>query len=268
MENNSFQTSFIPKKPLVAGTEKPVPISRPMGIIAFLSVISVVLVVFLYGGLFLYKNILIKKLNNLHVSLKNSQNSFEPETISDLQLFDKRMSVSKQVISGHIVYSPFFDLLNQLTIPSIQFTKFDETGSLDGKLFNITMSGIARDYSSIAIQAQVFNSDKGKYFKDVVFSNLTLIEDKEKKGYIRFNIAFSVDPTLLSYEKHVLQSGENKVQPPMINTDLNINQNTLPTKPKTSETFQNISPVSKTSSSSTLQDVKTATPSKVSGAKQ
>ena len=54
----------------------------------------------------------------------------------------------------------------------------------------------------------------------------------------------------------------------MINTDLNINQNTLPTKPKTSETFQNISPVSKTSSSATLQDVKTTTPSKVSGAKQ
>ncbi len=229
MENNSFQTSFIPKKPLVASTDVPVAVSRPIGLLNFLSIFAVVIVVALYGGLFVYKNILLKNLNNLHTSLQSSQASFEKDTIEDLQLFDKRMSVSKQVISGHIIFSPLFDLMNQLTLPAVQFTKFEQTSSADGRSFLINMTGTARDYRSIALQAQVLNSDKGKYFKDVVFSNLGLADEKDKKGYVKFEISFSVDPTLLSYEKFILQEGVKKpVTNPVTNinnTDININTN-------------------------------------------
>lgn len=222
MENNSFQTSFIPKKPLVADTGVQAPVSRPLGILNFLSILAVVIVIALYGGLYIYKNILLKNLNNLHISLKASQESFEKDTIEDLQLFDKRMSVSKQVISGHIILSPLFELLNGLTLPNVQFTKFEQTSSVDGRSFLISMSGIARDYRSIALQAQVLNSDKGKYFKDVVFSNLGLADEKDKKGYVKFEISFSVDPTLLSYEKFVLQEGVKKPTVDTLpNTDIN-----------------------------------------------
>jgi hypothetical protein len=265
MENNSFQTSFIPKKPLVASTDIPTTVSRPLGLLNFLSILSVVIVVALYGGLFVYKNILLKNLNNLHTSLQSSQESFEKDTIEDLQLFDKRMSVSKQVISGHIIFSPFFELMNQLTLPNVQFTKFEQTSSVDGRSFLVNMSGIARDYRSIALQAQVLNSDKGKYFKDVVFSNLGLADEKDKKGYVKFEISFSVDPTLLSYEKFVLQEGGKKSPVNTVpNADINnINLNTSVSVP-TDNTSSNTAPVSTApvTNTTTTPDTKSVTPSK------
>lgn len=231
MENTSFQTSFIPKKPLVSNNEAPVIVSRPMGLFNFLGILSVVIVIALYGGLFFYKNILLKNLNNLHISLKTSQESFEPETISDLQLFDKRMAVSKQVISGHVIFSPLFDLINELTLPSVQFTRFEQTSSADGREFIVNMSGVAKDYRSIALQAQVLNSEKGKYFKDVVFSNLGLADEKDKKGYVKFEVSFSIDPTLLSYEKFILKAGDKKITPAIQSSNINninLDLNTTP----------------------------------------
>ncbi len=257
MENNSFQTSFIPKKPLVSGSQVPVSASRPMGVFNFLSILFVIMVIALYGGLFVYKNLLSKNLNNLHTSLKTSQNSFELETIGDLQLFDKRMAVSKQVMSGHIVFSPLFELISELTLPSVQFTKFGQTSSVDGRNILVNMSGLAKDYRSIALQAQVLNSDKGKYFKDVVFSNLGLADEKDKKGYVKFEISFSVDPTLLSYEKAILKSGEKKTSTTLKTDMSNLNANTAsdPTvidKPK----------------DASLSDVKPNAPLDPTGAKQ
>jgi hypothetical protein len=91
-----------------------------------------------------------------------------------------------------------FKLLGDLTIPSIQYTKFSHDTTDKG--FIVKMSGIATDYKSIALQADVFNSDQGRSFKNVVFSNL----NKDKDGGINFDVEFVVDPSLLSYEKDVL----------------------------------------------------------------
>jgi hypothetical protein len=76
----------------------------------------------------------------------------------------------------------------------------------------VRMSGVARDYKSVALQASVFNSAKGRYFKNVVFSNLT---KDNKNGYILFDLDFMVDPALLSYEKNsLLEKLRPQAQPP------------------------------------------------------
>ncbi len=66
--------------------------------------------------------------------------------------------------------------------------------------FSVKLSGVAEDYKSIALQADVFNSDKGRSFKNVVFSNLA----RDKNGNVTFDLQFTVDPSLLSYEKDAL----------------------------------------------------------------
>lgn len=215
MDNTQFQTSFIPKKPIMEAPlhKAPIAMQRSVSIFTIIAIFSIIIVGGAYGGLYFYKSTLSVSVANAKKSLNLAESSFEADTISDLQLFDKRIAASKQVLASHIVVSPFFELLNTLTLPSIQFTKFSYSGSTDGKSYSVKMSGNAKDYKSIAVQAGLFNSNAGKYLKDVAFSNLNLSDDKEKKGYVTFDVSFNVDPILLSYEKQLAKYTEEKKAP-------------------------------------------------------
>lgn len=211
---NSFQTSFIPKKPITATggvSHKPA-----TNLFMVFSVLILILMGVASGGLFVYKNYLIKEKEILSASLEKVRDSFEQDTIKELELYDKRVSSSKQVLSNHIVLSPLFSLLGDLTIPEVQYTKFDHQTNEKG--FFVKMSGVARDYRSIALQADVFNTAKGRSFKNVVFSNLT----RNKNGYISFDIDFIVDPALLSYQKNILleEQAQPKAAPTLESTEI------------------------------------------------
>lgn len=202
---NSFQTSFIPKKPITTS----MPSKQPKSLFAVLGVILLVFMGIASVGLFLYKNYLIKQKEVLSVSLEKVRDTFEKDTISELELYDKRASAAKQVLNGHIVLSPMFTLLGSLTIPTIQYTKFEHETTDKG--FFVKISGLAKDYRSIALQADVFNTTRGRSFKNVVFSNLT----KDKSNLVGFDLEFIVDPSLLSYEKNILlEKAQVKVTAP------------------------------------------------------
>ena len=202
---NSFQTSFIPKKPILSGNT---PLSSTS---SSTTSITMVVAVFIFivmaagaAGLYVYKNYyLIKNKDELSASLSKIRGSFEKDTISELELFDKRTSVAKEVLKGHVVLSPLFETINSLTLTTIQYNTFEHSTVKD--IFSVKMSGVARDYKSIALQADIFNSPKGKMFKDVIFSNLT----KNKNNYVTFDLEFSVDPALLSYLNNISNSKSN-----------------------------------------------------------
>jgi hypothetical protein len=202
---NSFQTSFIPKKSIVADTR--VTPKSSTSIFAVISLFILVVVGISAGGLFVYKSYLTKQKEVLAAFLAKAGDNFDKDTIAELQLFDKREGASKKILNAHLVFSPLFSLIGQVTIPSVQYTTFQES-SADSKTFSVTMNGVAVDYKSVALQAGVFNTPQAKYFKNVVFSNLT----RDKNNYITFNLNFDVDPTLLSYEKNVAL--EKSVTPP------------------------------------------------------
>jgi hypothetical protein len=192
---NTFQTSFIPKKPIT-----PVKSIRrgPLGIFPVLATTILVVAVISSIGLFFYRSYLEKQKDNLSLSLANIKDSFKEEVIMDLELFDERVNASRDILSSHLVLSPLFSLLGELTIPSIQYTKFEHETNEKG--FTVKISGISKDYKSIALQADVFNGDKGRYFKNVIFSNLV----KTKTNDVTFDLGFTVDPSLLSYESNIL----------------------------------------------------------------
>ena len=194
MENNSFQTSFIPKKPLTSSVVEKEPRNFFSIITTFLLIVSILF----STGLYLYKNYLIKQEDGLSASLTAIRNSFEKDTIDVLELFNKRTETAKQILDKHNVLSPMFALLGEITIPQIQYINF--TQKTDDKGFLVNIKGMARDYKSIAIQADVFNSDKGQSFKNVLFSNLV----KDKDNNVSFDLKFNVSPDLLNYEKNNL----------------------------------------------------------------
>lgn len=193
---NSFQTSFIPKKPIT--TSSSVVRNTSRSFFGIISVIILIVVGISSVGLFFYKSYLVGQKKVSSDSLLKVRDSFEKDTIDELELYDKRVLASKQVLNNHIVLSPLFSLIGNLTIPEVQYTKFDHVTTDKG--FFVKISGIASDYRSIALQADALNTSKGRSFKNVVFSNLT----KNKDNRVGFDLEFSVDPALLSYEKNVL----------------------------------------------------------------
>lgn len=191
--DNSFQTSFIPKKPInpTLVNKAPVNVFLVFAMIVFIAVVGVIV------GLYFYKGYLVNQKNTLSGQLTTISNSFEPETIKELESFDNRINTAKQVLDNHIVLSPMFERLQELTIPTIQFTEFSH--EVINNEFYVKMSGMTKDFKSIALQADEFNTEKGKDFKNPVFSNLA----KDKNNYIHFDLEFIVAPELLSYENNL-----------------------------------------------------------------
>lgn len=209
---NSFQTSFIPKKPMVfTNVVRKEPINFFLVISIFLLIVSVLGSAFLFG----YKMYLEKQNENLSGSLTIIRDSFEKGTIDELNLFYKKTTSAKEILAKHIALSPIFKLLGDITIPQVQYTSFSEKFNDKGAL-TVDLSGIAFDYRSIALQADVFNTAKGSSFKNVLFSNLI----RNKDNNVSFNLKFDIDPAVFSYEKNLLleetillpESLENKTQ--------------------------------------------------------
>lgn len=192
---NSFQTSFIPKKPITSSNTS-VSGKEPINFFSLIITLILIISILASGGLYFYKLYLNKQKDSLSSSLSLSRDSFEKDTIEELELFNRRTEAANKILSSHIVLSPLFSLLGEITIPQVQYTRFEE--QIDDKgVIVVNISGIASDYRSIALQADIFNSAKGRYFKNILFSNLT----KDKNNNVSFNLKFNVDPELLSYEK-------------------------------------------------------------------
>ncbi|MDD5721135.1 MAG: hypothetical protein PHT16_01655 [Candidatus Pacebacteria bacterium] len=196
MEQN-FQTSFIPKKPIIK--ENTAYGGRSIGVFFIISLFIFFAVLIVTGGLYFYKGILVKKIANMENTLNLAKNRFEPAKITELQTFDKRLIYSSEILAKHITVVPIFNALEQLTMKSVRYTNFSynmESG--DKNTINVKMSGVAIGYRSIALQYDLFA--KNKNLIDPIFSNLTL----DNSGNVLFDLQFSVDPSFVNYKQTLM----------------------------------------------------------------
>ena len=198
MEPN-FQTSFIPKKPIVE--ERAVP-ARSVGILAIISIFILFTVILATSGLYLYKASLVKNIAKMENDLNLAKNRFEPSKITELQLLDKRLRAASEILSRHIAITPVFQVLQDITMKTVRYTKFSyDFGDVkDAKNVRviIKLSGQAVGYRSVALQSDLFA--KNKNLIDPVFSNLAL----DDKGNVLFDLEFLVDPALVDYRQMLL----------------------------------------------------------------
>ncbi|MFA6076931.1 MAG: hypothetical protein WC735_02545 [Candidatus Paceibacterota bacterium] len=209
MEPN-FQTSFIPKKPMVV---ERVVTTRSIGFFTVISFFILFSVLLATGGLFFYKGILAKDIVKMENDLTLARNRFEPSKITELQVLDRRLRASTEILSKHIAITPIFEALSAITMKTVRYTRFsysfgpdsssqggNEKDTKNSKVL-IKMSGTAVGYRSVALQSDLFTTkDEGKNFIDPVFSNLTL----DDKGNVLFDLEFSVDPSFVDYKQTIL----------------------------------------------------------------
>jgi len=195
MEQN-FQTSFIPKKPIL---KESTVYARPVSIFLIISLFVLFAMLLITGGLYFYKGIVIKKIAEMEGTLNLAKNRFEPSKITELQVLDKRLKASSEILAKHITIIPIFKALEQLTMKSVRFTEFSyDVGTDDKTTINVKMSGVAIGYRSIALQSDLFA--KNKNLIDPIFSNLTL----DNSGNVIFDLEFSVDPSFVNYKQTLM----------------------------------------------------------------
>jgi len=197
-----FQTSFIPKKPMI---EERAVSSRPISLFVVISIFIFFSLLIGTGGLYFYNNILKKNISAKEASLESARNRFEPSKIVQLQVLDKRLKAATEILSNHVAISPIFKSLQEITMKTIRFTKFSYSteSTKQSKIIRVKMSGLAVGYRSVALQADLFS--KNKFFIDPLFSNLSL----DNSGNVVFDLEFLVDPTFIDYKQVILTDKED-----------------------------------------------------------
>ena len=192
--DTKFQTSFIPKKALNETTGRPRPES--VSIFFIIGVILFILALAAAGGVFGYKKILIKSITDMNSRLAQAKNAFEPEFINTANSLNKRIEASKKLLNAHTVTSSIFDLLENDTLASVKFDTFSYALS-DNGVNTLALAGQAKNFSSIALQSDIFGQEKS--IKNPVFSDL----NPDQSGNIVFKFNASLDPSLVSYRKNL-----------------------------------------------------------------
>ena len=203
--DQNFQTSFIPKKPML---EERVVKSRPVSLLSIISIFVFITVVLVSGGLYLYKGYISKNITQMQSDLTLAKGRFEPAKINQLQVLDKRLQASNKILTGHIAISPIFQALQDITMKTVRYTKFSYAlGDEKDSKIKVKISGQAVGYRSIALQADLLS--KNEYIIDPVFSNLSL----DDKGNVLFDLDFAVDPSFVDYKQVLTRESNNPLNP-------------------------------------------------------
>lgn len=194
--DNNFQTSFIPKKPLAQDKRSKV---RKVSLFGFLATLIFFASLIAGGGVYLYKNSLTQRVSQMQRQLDAARNAFEPSLITELQRLDRRINAANGLLAQHIAVTPIFDALEADTLKSIRFTRFSYATPTDlSSPIMIRMNGVARDYTSIALQSDQFS--KNRNILDPIFSNLSL---DERTGNVTFDLSFRVNSDFVRFSKHL-----------------------------------------------------------------
>ncbi len=191
--DQNFQTSFIPKKPVIHERTEA---KRPIGLLAVFSGLVLVSVLVAYGGVYFYKNSLTQSIQSKQKALELARNRFEPGRLSELKTLDRRIKAAGSILENHVSPSPIFKILEDTTMKTIRYTSFSYELKENKTVF-VKLTGEANGYRSIALQSDLLSENKD--ILDPVFSNLAL----DTKGNVLFDLTFSVDSGLVSYKENL-----------------------------------------------------------------
>jgi hypothetical protein len=190
--DKEFQTSFIPKKAVIEAPKRKVS-GGGGGLLNLIVFVLFLASILSAGGAYLYRSSIQSDIETYRNSLMNARAAFEPSLIEELRILDKRLNAATAILNQHVVVSPIFELLQDITLPTVRYSDFSYQIN-DDNTVAVSMKGEARGYNFIALQADLFNMNK--FVKNPIFSDLVL----DQRGNIDFSLTFYVDKTLVNYE--------------------------------------------------------------------
>ncbi len=204
--DTKFQTSFIPKKPILSDQDVIKRHSGGTSVFMFIAMIVFVLSLAGAGFTIVWKQVLTKSQDNYRLELRKKEASFNQPLIDQLKKANTKIDLGSQLLKRHLAVAELFDIIGQLTIQGVRFTSFEfaspeatnqSSASSDLK---VTMKGVGNNFVSIAYQSDVLGQSerfgKKKPIKNPVLSDLVL----DQNGKVAFTFTGYVNPSDILYE--------------------------------------------------------------------
>ncbi len=121
-----------------------------------LAIILLILVVLAYFGLWGYQKSLIEEKADLENQLTELTNQRNLELEADFMELKNGIEDLKKVLKNRLYPSKLFEMLEELTLPQVQFTGLDT----DFPQAKLTLEAEAVDYTTLAKQMIVFEEDE------------------------------------------------------------------------------------------------------------
>jgi len=201
--DTKFQTSFIPKKPILAQAS----VVRSGSSISIFTMFSVLLFILSLAGagfVVVYQNILTKSQTQYQQTLQANQNQFDPSLITLLQRASNKINTANSILSSHLAVSQVLNIIAALTAENIVFQSFQYSApTAPGNPALISMRGQATSFSDIAFQSDIFGSaiNYGTNTKVItpILSNLGL----GPNGGVTFTFTAGINPSDILYSKFI-----------------------------------------------------------------
>ena len=184
-----LETTFIPKKPLVAETPAPGAPKAGRGLFNLIGVVIFIAALVAATVAYFAKVTFERQVTLMSRQLEIARGAFEPSLIAEMQRLDKKLQAATAVLRDHLSLSPLFVELEKSTLKQVQFTDFNY--AFEANAVEIKMAGKANDYKTIALQNDLLAVNK--YLKNILFSNMVL----DEAGRVKFDLTFNIDPAFL-----------------------------------------------------------------------
>jgi len=218
-----FQTSFIPKVPIGQSTFTPV--KRPMNFFVFISTIIFILSLVLAGASYGYIKVLERSQEKIKTDLDANIKAFDPVMIEKYVRLDTRIETAKNLLLKHISASNLFSFLSENTLKTVRFNDFKYSLGSNG-VPSLAINGIAKNYNSVAYQAQVFGGKKE--LKNFLISGLNADVERDT---VSFNVSTDVEPSF-TYYSNSFRKQQNTLESKMTE-ELPVGNNTTSTSTNT-----------------------------------
>lgn len=196
-----FQTSFIPKRPVLDPSRTALPTVKNINIFSAIASLIFTLTILLSLGLFGYRYYLINKIIEADKNLNSARAAFEPEKIKQLLDASTRFGTINNLLENHFVVSELLKKLQELTLKNISFGELSY--KYQNGVISVDMTGQARSYNSLARQSEVFK--ESSVFENILFSDFILTDT----GSVSFKYSANVVRDLVSYKK-LIQSNSSE----------------------------------------------------------
>ncbi|MGI9118183.1 MAG: hypothetical protein ACR2IQ_01370, partial [Minisyncoccia bacterium] len=113
----TFQTTFIPKKPLVENQVTST--STGVSLSVLLATILLVVSCALAGGVYLYRIRVNSTVLDMQKQLEQSSISFDADLAFTIEDTSKRLSVAQTLLNNHVSFSPLLVTLGENTLKTI-----------------------------------------------------------------------------------------------------------------------------------------------------
>ncbi len=209
-----FNTSFIPKKSLKAdviggshgGKNSYVKRRTVRGPGFFLMLLIFIASVSASIGMFVLIKSVESNIQTKTKTLNSQKDLFNKDDIDMLVKAQVHLDSAKKILENHIAITELFNLLEDITLKSVQYTEMEYEDS-DDKII-ATITGVTKGFQEVALQTSEYRNKKNASggLRNPILKELE--RDSEDKS-VNFTVDVSVDKILVSFSD-AIKNGRRK----------------------------------------------------------